>query len=116
MRIKNNQSRVIQLGGGFRLLPGLNDNVPADVWDAFKGTPAIASLLKDKALQVLDATPFPKLPEEEAIALVGETVDRAQLAKWAQEEKRAAVREAIGAQLKAITPTPTPKPQGADNA
>jgi hypothetical protein len=93
------------------LLPGVNA-VDADEWDLVKDAGVMPALLKLKGRggfelgdSRLDLSSLAGIKdEEEAIALVEETVGADLLKSWQRTEKRKAVLDAIEEQLAAIDP------------
>lgn len=92
------------------LLPGANA-VSEDLLELIGEYPTVKALFKPKgkALEVVDAkidasTLAGFKGEEDAIDLVGKTVDASLLKEWARTEKRKKVVEAIEEQLSAIDP------------
>jgi hypothetical protein len=117
--IKNNEDRVHSLMGRFTLMPGINE-VPDEVWKDLQKQSGVKRLLASKVLTQERATSHAqtgatattsaetdlnKLAEEDAVRLVGETVDRTLLTKWGQSA-RGPVKEAIEQQMAAISMTP----------
>lgn len=118
MLVKNHEDRLHSLGGRFTLRPGINE-VPDELWRELKGQSGVKRLLAAKLLTEERAgaqsqqgaganattsseTDMGKLDTADALRLVGETVDRALLSKWATQAKDAEVRQAIENQLAAI--------------
>lgn len=126
MKVKNNDVRLITLGGGkLNLVPGLNQ-VEDKLWTECTANPGavLKHLFKEKLLEVLDApkgaaasAPEPddeeaeappaktgdenlsELKADEAISLVAECLDRDTLEAWKRGERRKTVLEAIEQQL-----------------
>jgi hypothetical protein len=89
------------------LKPGVNDIDPK-AWELVKGTLAMKHHLKEGTIEVLSNAPakaevkLSELDQAEALEVVGLTLDRDLLIKWAKGEKRQPVNEAIGAQLEKV--------------
>jgi hypothetical protein len=107
MKVKNNDVRLITLGGGtINLTPGVNQ-VDDKLWEAAVANPGavLKHLFKQKLLEVLDAPKGAKAeqakePEaDEAIALIADTLDRDTLEAWRRGESRKTVLAALDEQL-----------------
>lgn len=117
--LKNNESRIHFLGTRVRLAPGINE-VGEEDWAKLKGQSMVKRLLAARVVEVVrsagdanvtDATmaggvataetDISSMSEADATRLVGETVDRALLTKWAGQAK-GGVREALDKQLAAL--------------
>jgi hypothetical protein len=101
---------VAQHGGEINLAPGVNE-VDVERWKAARSSPAVGAALKLRkkgGLEEIDpkkATGPSDMSEEDAIDLVGETVDGALLKKWLADEKRGEVKAAIEIQIESLDPT-----------
>lgn len=120
--VKNNDRRLISLGGDAALIPGIN-SVPDDVWKKAQEVQVIKYLLSSKLLEevsgqqsgpVNNAAGGPSAPaqelsgmsEEDALLIVGGTFDRALLQKWQEADSRQKVKDAIQQQINAVALTP----------
>ncbi|MFZ2875819.1 MAG: hypothetical protein WAZ94_15190 [Phycisphaerales bacterium] len=118
MLIKNNLPSIVatKLDGDFvRLLPGVNE-LTEKQWKAFDGLPVIQFHLGEGNIELIEAKPEAKLSDlnaKEAAKLVGATVDKALLERWAADESRKVVLDAIEKQMDAISPK-TPADEGDD--
>ncbi|RKI39166.1 hypothetical protein D7Y27_22410 [Corallococcus sp. AB004] len=109
MHIDNNDARVYAFGPVV-LRPGANPNVDDAAWKKAtqtkegKYTSAVQALLDARALEVKSSGPvdFAKLGAEDAVKLVGDTLDKATLEGWLKGEKRAEVKAALEKQLAAL--------------
>ncbi len=124
MLIKNNEDRLHNVAGLMTLAPGVNE-VPDDIWKKASQQSGVKRLLKERILEPLRsagdatttaagegtgapggavsaATDIAGLEPQDAIRVVGETVDRALLTRWATEAKDRNVKAAVEQQLAAI--------------
>jgi hypothetical protein len=86
------------------LMPGVNDVADGD-WEKMQEIKIIKIYREEGSLRELDATPISKRSPKDAVRVVKDTYDRGLLLKWREDDKRPQVQDAIGAQLKGITPT-----------
>ena len=118
--IRNTQTRLYTFPGGVRLAPGPNE-IDAGDWERVSKMSEAKRLLtkqegEDKpALELVKASDaktanaggsdFASLSETDAVRLVGEATDKAQLTAWSKEAKAPAVKEAIDQRLVEISLT-----------
>lgn len=125
MLIRNNEARVHHIGirnpddaepnDSIRLLPGLNEVSPKH-WEEALGLPVVQHYVKTKVFEVVE-TPAPRgasktqpvsevrlasLPEDKAVELVKQVLDRDLLLKWKADETRPTALDAIEEQLKLL--------------
>lgn len=107
MLIKNNLPSIIgtKLDEDFvRLLPGVNE-LTEKQWKAFDGLPVIHFHLGEGNIELIQAKAEAKLSDmnaKEAAKLVASTVDKGLLERWASDESRKVVLDAIEKQMDAI--------------
>lgn len=86
-------------GEPVRIMPGFN-RIPGATWAKIVDTHFIASRIKNRDLEVIQGEPvLQRMSNDQAIALISQTVDRSLLRSWADAEERRPVQEAIKAQL-----------------
>lgn len=103
MLIKNNASRLHQIGSLVTLMPGIN-TVSAEVWAECSKIGLIQHYLKVKELEVADAhaVSLKEKSAADAVALAKDTLNVQLLNSWKGEETRARVVKAIQAQIDLI--------------
>lgn len=106
--IKNKRAQIIG-NHILSLLPGVNE-VDAKKWAEFKTSPAIVHFMGEGEIEEMDL-PVPHddspvqiddLNQKDAIALVKETFDIALLNRWAENETRKGVLDALEKQFDAV--------------
>lgn len=106
--VKNNRSQIFG-NHLMSLKPGVNE-VDPKVWVDFKRSPAIAHYIAEGEIEELDfPTANPDSPvqiddlnQKEALALVKATFDKTLLERWAANESRKGVLDALEKQMDAI--------------
>lgn len=105
MLIKNNASRIHQIGGKkmIQLMPGVNV-VDPELWAEAEKVKVVQHYLDTEEFQVIDekATGPKDKNAKEAAKLASETFDLALLKSWLDDEPRAGVTKAIQAQIDLI--------------
>ena len=105
--IKNNLPSIIgtKLDGDFvRLLPGVNE-LTEKQWKAFDDLPVIKFHIGEGNIELVEVKAEAKLSDmnaKEAAKLVASTVDKGLLERWAADESRKVVLDAIEKQMDAI--------------
>jgi hypothetical protein len=125
--VKNNTARVIGLGDGANLLPGVND-IDDEVWKKAQQTVVVKSFLQKQegetqpTLELVSSTEAATATTAtgttdtgtagtgtlssknvtDAKALIAETYDRKLLERWRTEETRHTVQQAIDEQLEKL--------------
>lgn len=118
IKILNNEARVHTIGYGYartaggagkkamtiRLLPGLNE-VNAQAWEEAKKLKVVAWHVKKGNFQevVTKAAGLRGMSSDDAIDLIGKTLDRELLRKWKSEETREAVITALELQIDEVS-------------
>lgn len=102
--------RLVHLGDDATLKPGVN-LVSQEVWRKWSGhlvtkaQVAAGELIAEGEIAATRES-LTELDPRDAIALVKDTFDSAQLKAWAASESRAQVKVALKQQLSAVTPEP----------
>jgi len=106
--VKNNRAQIFG-NHLLSLLPGVNE-VDAKAWDEFKLSPSIKHCIAEGEIEELDfPTANPDSPvqiddlnQKEALALVKATFDSKLLERWAANESRKGVLDALEKQMDAL--------------
>jgi hypothetical protein len=115
MIVVNKEARIIHVGEGVVLMPGVN-SPDAEAWATAKEQlPVIQYMLDDGALEekALDVDQIGKLSPRAALKLVRDTVDEELLRRMRNADKRREVLDAIDKQIEAVQPT-APKREGSE--
>lgn len=123
--VHNNEPRLVDIPGPYKksedaggisnefvikLKPGANEVDPSQ-WEKVKGYGVVQDMLKKHPrtgrshleVQALKAAEFDSLPQDDALALAEQTLDRELLRKWAASEARGKVKLAIEKQIEKVT-------------
>ena len=107
MKIDHKEPRLRQVGGLFKLMPGVNDRIdPKQFAEAMK-LPAFKALVEEGVVEVIseeDSADLSIFGTKKAIDVVARTVDRDLLNSWLKAEKRTEVSKAIADQLNKLKP------------
>lgn len=106
--VKNNRAQIFG-NHLMKLLPGVNE-VDAKTWDEFKLSPSIKHFIAEGEIEELDLpnaqegspVQIDDLNQKEALALVKATFDSKLLERWAANESRKGVLDALEKQMDAL--------------
>lgn len=106
--VKNHRAQIFG-NHLMRLLPGVNE-VDAKAWDEFKTSPSIKHFIAEGEIEELDLpnahegspVQIDDLNQKEALALVKATFDSKLLERWAANESRKGVLDALEKQMDAL--------------
>lgn len=104
MIVKNNRASIVYLGNGkdaVRLMPG-NNLVDAEAWAEAMKNKIAKLIVKEGTVEVVDkkADDLSDLAPAKAAKIVSQIYDPELLAQLSEDEQRAAVLKALGAQKK----------------
>lgn len=98
-----------------KVLPGLNDSIPRDVWDLMLKNPGWQEWIESEVLVVI-STPPTEWNEASALDLIKRSADTMAMRRWRKLEKRKPVSEALGKKIREMTQMATGKPEPEDTS
>ncbi len=98
-----------------RVLPGLNDSIPRNVWDLMLKNVGWKGWIESNTLHVLTKPPT-EWNEHDALDLISRSADIMSMRRWRKLEKRKVISDALGKKIVDMTQMATGKAEPDEGA